>query len=479
MTLTHIAIFILLALVTRMLRNRSVFIWLMLVASLLFIFWLQPVSTIRSLEFWMPALLIAIITIVWGIVSPKESLQRKENRITLLAATALISLIGLLRYLNIPAIAKIVNPPEIWKVLILWIIAIGMLYFVQKMPGSNKTQAMLAIFTLILIFIVLKYLPLTLDVSKLLRSINGQSTNLANSREIAWVGYSYFAFRLLHVLREWQQGRKINPDLREFIIYVIYFPAFTAGPIDRLEHFQKELENRDRNPVGEDWLEGGQRIACGLFRKFILADSLAIIAINPISAMQVNQTPWMWVMVYAYAFRLYLDFSGYTDIAIGISRLMGIQLPENFKKPYLSENVTVFWNRWHITLTQWFRTYYFNPVTRSLRSREKPISAGWIIFFTQITTMILIALWHGISLNFVIWGLWNGMGLFIHNRWVECNKSRVHSAIIVDKNAGLAKLQHFASIFLTFNFIALGWVWFAIPDLNTSLAIFSRLFGGS
>jgi alginate O-acetyltransferase complex protein AlgI len=104
-----------------------------------------------------------------------------------------------------------------------------------------------------------------------------------------------------------------------------------------------------------------------LFKKFVIADALALIALNDMLATQVNSTGWMWVHLYAYAFQIYFDFSGYTDIAIGIGRLVGINLPENFLSPYTKPSLTQFWNNWHITLTQWFRSYFFNPFNRWMR----------------------------------------------------------------------------------------------------------------
>ena len=475
MTLIHIAVFVGFALIIRLLRNQNAAAWLMFLSSLIFIYWLQPVSSIRSLEFWLPSILVVLTMIVWVITSAREALSKKENRLAGLLALAAIMGLSVLRYFNLGFLAELINPPAIWQTLIFLLAAGMLLWRLGHFSTENKTPAAIMMIALIVVFVVLKYPPAGLKASQFLRTINGQSPKLANSSEIAWIGYSYFAFRLIHVLREWQQGRYFNASLRDFVVYVLFFPAFTAGPIDRLDHFQKQLEQRNAQPASEDFLEGGWRIVHGLFYKFILADSLALLALNPLSAQQVRSTGWMWVLVYAYAFRLYFDFSGYTDLAIGISRLMGIQLPENFKQPYRAENITIFWNRWHITLTQWFRTYYFNPVTRYLRTREKPIPTGWMIFLTQISTMILIALWHGISLNFVLWGLWNGMGMFAHNRWSEWRKT--HLAKPLEKTWAI-KAQKYISIFATFTFIALGWVWFALPDVNSALLVFGKLTGG-
>ena len=197
-----------------------------------------------------------------------------------------------------------------------------------------------------------------------------------------------------------------------------------------------------------------------------------MIALNATNALQVRAAGWAWVLLYAYAFQLYFDFSGYTDIAIGLGRLLGIKLPENFNAPYLKPNLTQFWNSWHMTLTQWFRAYFFNPVTRALRSGKKPLPIPIIIFVTQVATMVLIGLWHGVTLNFVIWGLWHGLGLFIHNRWSELSRKRFEvlsprwqSALNV--GGGL----------LTFNFIALGWVFFALPGLSISAHFLRVMFG--
>jgi D-alanyl-lipoteichoic acid acyltransferase DltB (MBOAT superfamily) len=178
------------------------------------------------------------------------------------------------------------------------------------------------------------------------------------------------------------------------------------------------------------------------------------------------------LLLYAYAFQIYFDFSGYTDIAIGMGRLLGFKLPENFNSPFLKPNLTQFWNNWHITLTQWFRAYFFNPVTRALRSGKKALPIPVIILITQLATMVLIGLWHGVTLNFVIWGLWHGLGLFVHNRWSEMTRSRMATV-----SSRLQTALNLGGVFLTFNFIALGWVFFALPEPTISVHFLRVLFG--
>ncbi len=212
----------------------------------------------------------------------------------------------------------------------------------------------------------------------------------------------------------------------------------------------------------------------GLFKKFVIADSLALVALNANNAIQVRTSNWAWVLLYAYAFQIFFDFSGYTDIAIGMGGLLGIKLPENFKSPYLKSNLTQFWNSWHMTLTQWFRAYFFYPVTRALRSGKRPLPFQLIMVITQISTMVLIGLWHGVTWNFILWGLWHGLGLFIHNRWAEWTKARF--ALLPQ---GWQNMLNAGGVLLTFHYVALGWVFFALPSPTISSRFFQMLLSFS
>lgn len=257
------------------------------------------------------------------------------------------------------------------------------------------------------------------------------------------------------------------------MIYMVFFPALTAGPIDRLERFIQDL--RQDSPFSvDDLIVSGRRLAIGMFKKFVLADTLALIAINPLNVEQIRTTSWMWVLLYAYALQIYLDFSGYTDIALGIGKLLGINLPENFNKPYLKSNLAHFWNNWHMTLTQWFRAYYFNPLVRSLRRSKTRFSPALVVLFSQLSTMLLIGLWHGISWNFALWGVWHGLGLFVHNRWSEWIKPRL---LFLECSSFLQRAYTVLGVLLTFHFVTLGWVWFALPQVSQATMVFSSLFG--
>ena len=446
---------------------------MLFVVSIICVYWFQPISTIRTLDFWLPSIILGLGLISWGYFFGKNNLLGKNTIQTISIIFATIVLLGLSRLFAVDIIEQFVSVPKFHAVVIFILTVTITMLLLSKIEKSSKIVNILLLLASFSILVILKYSPLTEKLSELLRRINGQSVELANAAEITWIGFSYFIFRLLHVFFEQKRFRSLEVSLKDYLIYLVFFPAFTAGPIARLDQFLSELNKNDTDNVKDELLSGGLRICKGLFYKFIIADSLAIISIGVVPADQVISGFWLLMMIYAFAIRIFMDFAGYTDISIGISNLLGIKLPENFERPYFAENITIFWNRWHITLTQWFRTYYFNPTVRFFRTLKFVLPSWLIIFFGQITTMLLIALWHGISLNYIIWGIYNGLGLFIHNRWTELINPRVKNI----KAFGTTWIGKSLSIFVTFNYISLGWVWFASPDLDEALLILKKLFG--
>ncbi len=478
MTLLHIGIFLIISLLAGAFipqKNRG---WFFLVANILAIFWLQPASSIRHLDFWLPLAGLLLVIISWCATHP--SFDRRQTWITIGVISTVVLIICLLRYLGPVCCITASRPPTILQVIaillpVILLIAIAIHFF----PGHKVFTITLGIL-IIGIFIILKTEILSVYLSKMLRIITAQDQSLATSLDLRWIGFSYLAFRLLHYLRDYQTGLIPVHSLKDFIGYALFFPAYTAGPIDRfprfLENLQRSQENKPTHwhlsPV--EFSQGSMRIVSGVFKKFVLADTLAIIALNGQNAYQIKSTFWAWIILYAYAFRIYFDFSGYTDIAIGMARYMGIQLPENFTAPYLKLNLTLFWNSWHITLAQWFRAYVFNPLTRAMRTTKINFPTWSVILSAQLCTMILIGLWHGVTINFAMWGLWHAVGLFLHNRWSDWRKSHPFEW---ETKPRMKKLLSFCSWLTTFNYVVLGWVWFALPDQQITLHVFSVLFG--
>lgn len=466
----------------------------LLVASIVALYLLQPPLPIRFSDFLLPttSLLLAVAGWWWtkdlrlGIDDLR--LQRvfsRDDWLTLGLSFGVVLLLSLFRY--IPAEYRLTpsRPPSPLAVLVflsLFILIIGFItrhttHHAPRTPVLSLAEGTLPALLILLLFILLKTEPFAAAISFLGRSLTGQDTSLASANDLNWLGFSYLAFRLLHTLRDRQTGLLPDMSLREYLTYALFFPALTAGPIDRAERFTPELralpELHGLDAVR--WLDGLIRIGTGLFKKFVIADALAQgVALTPTLAAQAQSTPWLWVLLYGYALRLFFDFSGYSDIAIGLGILFGIRLPENFDYPYLKTNLTSFWQSWHITLSNWARFYVFSPLSRWLLKRPVKPSPTVIVLMTQLATMITIGLWHGVSWNFLIWGIWHGVGLFVHKEW----SGRTRQWYRTLNNKPMQKrLWTFLAWLLTFHYVIIGWVWFLLPTPTLAAQTILRLFG--
>jgi alginate O-acetyltransferase complex protein AlgI len=470
MSLLHILLIIVGAFVIRLLQSKSIRNSALLVVSVFVIYWLQPLSPIRYLDFWLPTITLALIVLTW-LATNQDGFDWKSNQQTLIVLGMLVIMVGVTRYFSLSGLITASRPPPTLQI-VFGLIIIAALCVISILGQQKPEWTVTILIGLILVvFISIKSPYLSEVTSKILRTLSGQSIEMALPGDLRWLGFSYIAFRILHVLRDRQMNRLPVTTLQEYVIYVIFFPAFSAGPIDRIERFIEDLRNKS-SELSVDLSSAGSRLLVGLFKKFALADSLALIAINPNNATRINDNFWAWLMVYAYAFQLYWDFSGYTDIAVGIAQIMGFRLPENFNRPYLKSNLTKFWNNWHMTLTQWFQSYFYFPVTRHLRRKYRKMPAWTVILITQLGTMVVIGLWHGITINFVIWGVWHGLGLFVQNRysyWVKPFSRWLESRIILQASV------RFLGVMITFHFVVLGWLWFVLPDPQTTIQVIKQL----
>ena len=462
---------------TRFSQNaRAARTYLLLAFSVLAVYWFQPLVPLRTLDFWLPSLTLALVLLTWFVTtqsnSPVSKWYFRENLIALLIIVGLPTVIALTRYF-LPNPVFTAGPPPRFVLFLAFVFAFSMLILLISWLSRRHVWILSAVIILLIaILIILKLPALSLQTSILIRTLTNRSIENAAFTDLRWLGISYVAFRLIHVLRDKQTSRLPELSLTEFATYVVFFPSLAAGPIDRAERFAQDLR-KDFFLTQEETFVGGQRILLGLFKKFVIADALALIALNDALATQVRTTGWMWIIVYAYAFQIYFDFSGYTDIAIGIARLVGVKLPENFAAPYLKPNLTQFWNSWHMTLTQWFRSYFFNPFNRWIRG-FKSMPAWRMMLISQVATMVLIGFWHGITMNYIFWGFWHGLGLFVQNRWSDFVRTRYPN---LQQDARLRPVLQIGGIVLTFHFVALGWVFFALTEPALSWQVFLRLFG--
>lgn len=460
--------------------------WTLFIASVLAVYALQPPLLIRDMDFIFPTITIFMAVFVWIATLPRTDNQLRiiiAWRDLFTIAILILLIIGLAMTRHLPTDLQILTasrPPDPLDVLLV-LCPIALLIILAGGMQINQPRQRFALSLILLgiigVFIALKTDRLSLALSGWLREQTGRDASLANPlTDLNWLGFSYVAFRLIHVLRDRQTGKLPNVSLRDMLTYIIFFPSLTSGPIDRMERFHEDLlalsqmNGRDPSRI----VVGSTRIVIGIFKKFVVADSLALFALSITNVGQVTYAGGMWVLLYAYAFRLFFDFSGYTDIAIGIGMLFGVQLPENFNRPYLKNNITSFWQSWHITLSNWVRFYIFSPLTRRmLRWKRKPPS-DIIVGIGLVITMVVIGLWHAIGPTFLVWGLWHATGLFIHKMWSD--RTRKWYNQFKKKHVQL-RLWNLAGMFITFHFVVIGWVWFVMPDLHSAFSVLSKLVG--
>ena len=218
------------------------------------------------------------------------------------------------------------------------------------------------------------------------------------------LGFSFLGFELIHYAIECRRGRVPEASLIDLGAFAFYFPCRIAGPIKRYPAFMKDVAIAENSP--RNVYSGVVRVLIGIFKKFVLADVLALTASEVLYA----ATPLhVWKVTLAYSLQIYLDFSAYSDMAIGTSRILGIAVPENFDWPYLSPNIQEFWKRWHMTLSGWARDYVFTPLGRALFKTRLKSWPTLIAALSYLTTFGLIGAWHGLGPNFLVWGVYHGL----------------------------------------------------------------------
>ncbi len=271
------------------------------------------------------------------------------------------------------------------------------------------------------------------------------------------ISLSFYVFQALtYTIDLYRRDSKGTRSYLAHLAAVSFFPTTLAGPITRVE----TLLNQFEKPKQLDAAAGGRAlflIAIGLVKKLLIADYLAGNLIN-----RVFDSPKLYtgaetlIAVYAYAFQLYYDFSGYTDIAIGSALLLGIKLPANFNRPYAAENIADFWRRWHITLSNWLRDYlYFSLPGKRIK---------FFAYLNLVITFVIGGLWHGASWNFVVWGALHGIGLAGLRLWQ-----------VWRGNAKATGFWRYFYIVLTFHYVTFAWVFFRAADLETAGSILQRI----
>jgi alginate O-acetyltransferase complex protein AlgI len=281
------------------------------------------------------------------------------------------------------------------------------------------------------------------------------------------LGFSFLAFELIHFAVDHQRGRIGAVRFMDLAAFALYFPCRIAGPIKRYPAFIEAVDVA--RPSTQNVYRGFVRVLIGILKKVLLADVLALTAAE---ALYADTTVHVWKVMLAYSLQIYLDFSAYCDMAIGFSRMLGITVPENFNWPYLSPNIQEFWNRWHMTLSGWARDYVFTPTGRALfktRMKSWPTAIAAVAY---VLTFLVIGAWHGLSANFLIWGLYHALLLIAYHVY----RTRVPASIARSRwfSSHAANLAGTAA---TFVLVTVGWVPF-MTDVPRSLRLLRLMFGG-
>lgn len=272
---------------------------------------------------------------------------------------------------------------------------------------------------------------------------------------------SFFTFEFIHYAVDMHQDKIEKHSLTEFMAFVMFFPTMIAGPIKRFQGFVPQiLAARFR---WDHLATGLQRILIGSAKKIVIADSMDL-WIAPLQGGDLAgyDPQTLWVALLCYSIKIYVDFSGYSDIAIGSARLFGIVVPENFNWPYLRPNIAQFWRHWHISLTSWITDYVFIPLGGSRKG-------FWLALVNTLIAMAVSGIWHGAAWHFVVWGLYHGALLGLHRIWRVKLKPRVSW---VER---FPRVYAFACTLLTFFLVTLGWGLFIMP-VGRYLQLMGRLF---
>jgi alginate O-acetyltransferase complex protein AlgI len=277
------------------------------------------------------------------------------------------------------------------------------------------------------------------------------------------LGISFFVFEFVHYLVE--VGRGGDPIRRpvHFALFAIFFPSLVAGPIKRYQNFTSQLQAGLAAITLPDIAGGAQRIALGFFKKAVLADNINLALTCYEKSFATLSTGQAWLFLAGLGTRIALDFSGYSDIAIGLARMLGITIPENFHLPYLATNVRDFWLRWHISLSTWIRDYIYIPLGGGCHGLPRKLLNGLVAF-------ALCGLWHGAEWHFVLWGLWHGAGLAISSTYhVACGSTGLALGRFLARFPLLSWL-------LTLWFVTFGWLLF-FYDPSQAWAMATKLLG--
>ncbi|MCJ7448011.1 MAG: hypothetical protein MUO72_09970 [Bacteroidales bacterium] len=336
-------------------------------------------------------------------------------------------------------------------------------YFLgQKIPGSKHKIALFRTGIIINLsqLIILKYSSFTIDPFLQLFNSNIYVSRLAEI--MVPVGISYFTLQgigfLINVKMGWEKPEK---NLLKFLLYITFYPKFLSGPIERSNHFIPQL-GLDKKINEQQMAEGLRIVLIGVFKKVAVANQLAPYVINSFTNTAYSDGFTSWIIFILHPLYLYFDFSGYTDIAIGIAKMFGIDLLPNFNRPFFSENMTTFWKRFHISLSSWFNDYMFKQT--SFRYRKWGV---WASVYAIFITWMLFGIWHGAGWTFMLIGVLQAIAIN-YEYFTKKLRVKLFAKVPIFLNTWFSRI-------VTYLFYCLCMVLFFSPDVKTALTFLTKL----
>lgn len=343
------------------------------------------------------------------------------------------------------------EPKYIFLMLITVLIAYMFGLLIDKYRNDKKKSKLFLVISVILILLnlfIFKYLDFSIGI------INSVfKTNIGLTKLVLPIGISFYTFQILSYVIDLYWGKVgVQKNYFRLLLYVSFFPQLIAGPIVRYETVEKEIS--DRKTTLDGFISGFKRFIWGLAKKVIVANNVAIFCDYVYNNYSSYGSNILWVAAVCYTLQIYFDFSGYSDMAIGLGKMFGFNFLENFNYPYIATSITDFWRRWHISLSTFFRDYVYIPLGGNRVSKIKFIRNIFIVW-------LLTGIWHGASYNFILWGLYYAVLLLIE---------KMFTGKYIEKLPKVLKMLY--SLF----FITLGWVIFRVENINDLILVIKKMF---
>jgi alginate O-acetyltransferase complex protein AlgI len=330
---------------------------------------------------------------------------------------------------------------------------------VKQMEKSNTTwkRKLLLIFSIVVNLSLLAYFKyLNFFIDNINEVLTGIGIHPMDSLKVVLpIGISFYTFETLtYVVDVYRKEHKPLDNFFHYLLYIILFPKLIAGPIIRYQELADQISGRMETFSYRNAMHGFFLFVIGLSKKVLIANTMGEFADVIFNDPKALGAGIAWLGSVCYCMQLYFDFSGYSDMAIGLGKMMGFNLPENFLNPYISQSITEFWRRWHISLGKWMKNYLYIPLGGNRVSQTRVLFNLWLVF-------LLSGFWHGASWNFIFWGAFHGFFLILektsYGTWIK-------------------RIGKWPSIFLTFFIVNIGWIFFRSSSLQNAIQILSGLF---